>query len=165
MPFLGNVWTISFDSCTWSAWRLASLPKPDWSKYVLHCGVVRKGGTPPHTSPLWTILATIKSCHCLILWFRKTSAVAAAYIAATDDARADGGQTDGWRADGGIETDAPSHPSRFSWGGRFSALKLRMRFFSPQIAVVFSRGHMYFSPEWMSFFSWCKLTKFSQLSD
>ena len=118
-----------------------------------------------HTSPLYTILATIKSCHCLILWFRQTSAVAAAHIAATDDARANGGQTEGWRADGGIETHrAPSHPSRFSWGGRFSALKPRMRFFSPQIAVVFSREHMYCSLEWMSFFSWCKLTKFSQLS-
>ena len=46
MPFLGNVWTISFDSCTWSAWRLVSLPKHDWSKYVLHCRFVRKGVTP-----------------------------------------------------------------------------------------------------------------------
>ena len=163
MPFLGNVWTISFDSCTS---RLASLPEPDWSKYVLHCGFVRNGGTPPHPSPLHTILlATIKSCHCLILWFRQTSAVAAAHIAATDVARSDGGQTDGWRADGGIETEP--HRTRPASRGEadFLLSSYGWVFFSPQIAVVFSREHMYCSLEWMSFFSWCKLTKFSQLSD
>ena len=70
-----------------------------------------------------------------------------------------GRRANGWLKSGRRDRDrAPSHPSRFSWGGRFSSLKLRMRFFSPQIALVFSREHMYFSPEWMSFFSWCKLT-------
>ena len=27
--------------------KIGKLAKPDWSKNVLHCGFVRKGGTPP----------------------------------------------------------------------------------------------------------------------
>ena len=163
MPFLGNVWTISFDSCTWSAWRLVSLPKHDWSKYVLHCRFVRKGVTPhlpfiynignnkewPLPHPM--VPENQRCCGGTHCGNRRCSI---------------GRRATGWLKSGRRDRDrAPSHPSRFSWGGRFSALKQRMRFFSPQIAVVFSREHMYFSPERLSFFSWCKLTKFSQLSD
>ena len=112
-----------------------------------------------HTSPLYTILATIKSCHCLILWFRKTSAVAAAHIAATDDARANGGQTDGWRADGGIETEphrtrpasrgeAEVLLSSYGWG--FSVLKLPLYFHVSTCIAVLSECPSFLDASWQS---------------
>ena len=141
MPFLGNVWTISFDSCTWSAWRLVSLPKHDWSKYVLHCRFVRKGVTPhlpfiynignnkewPLPHPM--VPENQRCCggtHC------------------GNGRCSSGRRANGWLKSGRRDREAPSHPSRFSWGGRFSALKLRMRFFqSSNCRCIFTWAHVF----------------------
>lgn len=111
----------------------------------------------PHL-PFTKLLPT-NSCHCLILWFRKTSALAAAHIAATDDARSDGGQTEGWRADGEIETEphrtrpasrgeADFPLSSYRWG--FSGLKLPLYFHVSTCSSVLSECPSFLDASWQN---------------